>query len=63
MAVVPLTLTISLCLVFTFVVFFIKEHARQRFSSSESDALLPLSDERPHIMSADLGVHDTRSSR
>lgn len=45
MAVVPLTLTISLCLVFTFVVFFLSEHARGRLSSVERDSLLPLADE------------------
>ncbi len=47
MSVIPLTLTISLCLVFTFVIFFLREHGRQRFSSAESDALLPLADETP----------------
>jgi hypothetical protein len=52
MAVVPLTLTVSLCLVFTFVVFFLREHSRRRFSSAESDALLPLSDERGHTVSS-----------
>jgi hypothetical protein len=45
MAVVPLTLTISLCLVFTFVVFFLREHARGRLSSAERDSLLPLAEE------------------
>jgi hypothetical protein len=45
MPVVPLTLTISLCLVFTFVVFFLREHARGRMSSAERDSLLPLADE------------------
>lgn len=45
MPVVPLTLTISLCLVFTFVVFFLREHARGRVSSPERDSLLPLADE------------------
>ncbi len=49
MSVIPLTLTISLCLVFTFVLFFLREHSRQRFSSAESDALLPLADEVPRI--------------
>lgn len=51
MSVIPLTLTISLCLVFTFVVFFLREHNRQRFSSAESDALLPLADEMPRLAS------------
>jgi hypothetical protein len=45
MPVVPLTLTISLCLVFTFIVFFLREHARGRVSSVERDSLLPLADE------------------
>lgn len=49
MSVIPLTLVISLCLVFTFVLFFLREHSRQRFSSAESDALLPLADEIPRI--------------
>lgn len=45
MPVVPLTLTISLCLVFTFIVFFLREHSRGRVSSAERDSLLPLADE------------------
>ena len=49
MSVVPLTLTISLCLVFTFIVFFLREHSRHRFGSAESEALLPLADETSHI--------------
>ena len=49
MSVVPLTLTISLCLVFTFVLFFLREHSRRRFSGAESEALLPLSDETPRV--------------
>lgn len=49
MSVIPLTLTISLCLMLTFVVFFLREHSRQRFSSAESDALLPLAEERPRL--------------
>lgn len=49
MAVVPLTLTISLCLVFTFILFFLREHARGRLSSAERDSLLPLSDETPQL--------------
>jgi hypothetical protein len=52
MAVVPLTLTISLCLVFTFVVFFLREHARGRLSSAERDSLLPLADEAPRLARA-----------
>jgi hypothetical protein len=49
MSVVPLTLTVSLCLVFTFVLFFLREHLRGRFSSPESEALLPLADETPRL--------------
>ena len=47
MSVIPLTLTISLCLVFTFVVFFLREQARRPFSSAEREALLPLAEETP----------------
>jgi hypothetical protein len=49
MAVVPLTLAISLCLVFTFVAFFLREHARGRLNSAERDSLLPLADETPRF--------------
>jgi len=49
MPVVPLTLTISLTLVFTFLVFFLCEHARGRVSSAERDSLLPLADENPRL--------------
>lgn len=52
MSVVPLTLTISLCLVFTFVIFFLREYSRQRFTSAESEALLPLAEETPRLVSA-----------
>lgn len=47
MAVIPLTLAISLCLVATFVLFFLRESAHRAFSSAEHDAMLPLSDETP----------------
>jgi hypothetical protein len=46
MSVVPLTLTISLCLVFSFVIFFLREHARGTVSSAERDSLLPLAEEK-----------------
>jgi hypothetical protein len=49
MSVVPLTLTISLCLVFTFVLFFLREFTRRRFSGAESDSLLPLAEETPRL--------------
>jgi hypothetical protein len=48
MSVIPLTLTISLCLVFTFIVFFVRENGR-RFSSAERDSLLPLAEEKSHV--------------
>jgi len=41
MAVIPLTLTISLALVLTFVVFFLREHERGRRGGAEHDSLLP----------------------
>ncbi|MBK8858595.1 MAG: hypothetical protein IPN11_13230 [Opitutaceae bacterium] len=50
MSVIPLTLTISLCLVFTFIVFFLRENSRRRFSSAEREALLPLAEETPQVM-------------
>jgi ABC-type nickel/cobalt efflux system permease component RcnA len=52
MAVIPLTLTISLCLVATFVLFFLRESAHRAFSSAEHDAMLPLSDETPSPVSS-----------
>ena len=47
MSIVPLTLTISLGLVFMFVGFFLREQSRKHFGSSESEALLPLAEETP----------------
>lgn len=52
MPVVPLTLTISLCLVFTFIIFFLREHARGTVSSAERDSLLPLAEEAPRLARA-----------
>lgn len=54
MDVVPLTLIISLWLVFVFVVFFLQEHARGRMSSAERDSLLPLAEETPRTQGAAL---------
>jgi hypothetical protein len=48
--VIPLTITVSLCLVFTFVIFFLREHTR-RFSNAERESLLPLADETPRLAS------------
>ncbi len=50
MTVIPLTLAISLCLVFTFLVFFLREQAHRRMNSMEHDALLPLTAEKPRIV-------------
>jgi len=69
MAVVPLTLAISLCLVFTFVAFFLREHARGRLSSVERDSLLPLAEETPRVTARvgtdrrDRGQDDRRPRR
>jgi hypothetical protein len=52
MPVIPLTITVSLCLVFTFVVFFVRENAR-RFSNAERESLLPLAEETPRLETAD----------
>jgi len=60
MAVVPLTLTISLCLVFTFVVFFLREHAASRLSGADRDSLLPLAEE--HSRAVPLRVAQSDSS-
>lgn len=48
MPVIPLTITVSLCLVLTFVVFFLREHSR-RFGNAERESLLPLAEETPRV--------------
>jgi hypothetical protein len=61
MNIVPLTLTISLCLVFTFILFFLLEHAEHRVGSAEHDSLLPLAEEEPRVAAHrkhDHGDHD-----
>ena len=62
MPIVPLTLTISLTLVFTFVIFFLREQARGRVSSAERDSLLPLAEENTvlahAVVTRDLVSHD-----
>lgn len=62
MAVVPLTLTISLCLVFTFVIFFLREHARGRISSAERDSLMPLAEESSRLAHAPAPVIHPRTT-
>jgi hypothetical protein len=49
MPVIPLTITVSLCLVLTFVVFFLREHAN-RFGNAERESLLPLAEETPRVV-------------
>lgn len=49
MSVVPLTLTISLGLAFTFILLFLREHKRGSRSCAERDSLLPLGEETPRI--------------
>jgi hypothetical protein len=46
-SIVPLTIIVSLSLAFTFVVFFLGEHARGRLGGAERDSLLPLAEETP----------------
>ena len=60
MSVVPLTLIISLCLVFTFVIFFLREQARGTVSSAERDSLLPLAEEASRLAHAP-APHDSAS--
>ena len=49
MPVIPLTITVSLCLVLTFVVFFLREQAN-RFGNAERESLLPLAEETPRVI-------------
>jgi len=49
MSVIPLTVAVSLCLVFTFIVFFVRENSR-RFSDAARDSLLPLASETPRVV-------------
>jgi hypothetical protein len=52
MSVIPLTLGLSLVLVGVFLVFFLREQRRSRLSSPERDALLPLAEEKSHVVPA-----------
>ena len=56
MAVVPLTLAISLLLVATFIALFLREHFRDTSSSPERDSLMPLEEETPRIVQKDKGM-------
>lgn len=46
MSVIPLTIFFSLVLAFLFMAFFAHEQYQRRFTSSESDSLLPLAEEK-----------------
>lgn len=48
--VIPFAVVASLCLVFTFLVFFLREHARP--SSALRTSLLPLNEETPRMAGA-----------
>lgn len=63
MAVIPLTLVISLCLVFTFVLFFLVEHSRRRYGSAESQAILPLAEETPRLVQGSVAVATVHARR
>ena len=45
MAVIPITVTISLILVLAFVAFFLREQGREGRGGAERDSLLPLAEE------------------
>jgi ATP-dependent Zn protease len=73
MSVIPLTLVISLCLVFTFLVFFLREHSRSKLSSAERDSMLPFGKEDSKVSTspalvisfkdkAPKGRHENRTS-
>jgi hypothetical protein len=52
MAVIPLTLAISLVLALTFVAFFLREQERSRRGGAERDSLLPLAEETKRTVPA-----------
>ena len=57
MSVIPLTIFFSLSLAGLFIVLFAREQRRRRFSSAESDSLLPLAEEQPHTVMPDHHDH------
>ncbi len=50
MSVIPLTIFFSLLLTGFFIALFAHAQRRRRFTSSESDSLLPLAEEQPRIV-------------
>jgi hypothetical protein len=63
MSIVPLTVIVSLTLAFTFVVFFLGEHARGRLGGAERDSLLPLAEETPRRADGRAGAADESGRR
>ncbi|HUL53618.1 MAG TPA: hypothetical protein VLT83_09450 [Opitutaceae bacterium] len=53
MSALPLAVSISLCLVFTLVVFFLREQARRPFGGTPRGALLPVAGETPRSESGE----------
>jgi hypothetical protein len=53
MPVIPITVFLSLGLVFIFVALFWREQRRNRFASPERDSLLPLAEETPRPAAPD----------
>lgn len=51
MSVIPLTVFFSLLLAGLFIVLFVHEQRRRRFTSAEHDSLLPLAEETAHPVS------------
>ncbi len=49
MSVIPITVFLSLGLVFLFVALFLREHCHRHFANAERDSLLPLADEQPRV--------------
>jgi hypothetical protein len=60
MAVIPLTLTISLGLALSFVALFLREHARGSRGGPERDSLLPLAEETRRLRPARPAPKSTR---
>jgi hypothetical protein len=63
MAVIPLTLTISLGLALTFVAFFLREHGRPGRGGAERDSLLPLAEETARPAPARMPVQPPAAPR
>jgi Cytochrome C and Quinol oxidase polypeptide I len=57
MTIIPLTFTISLCLVFAFLMFLLVENARAQVSDAARDSLLPRREETPRRIPPAVGKH------